>query len=209
MRFWRPYLSAIIATSIAYQGAARADIYMYVDDSGVSHLSNVPVDDKFAALIHEPPAKSPSGDHPVTTPGKSVLVRSANYEHLIASAARKHRVEPELVRAILMVESGGDPKAVSSQGAAGLMQLMPATAKQYGVANVFDPEQNIAAGTHYLRDLIDRYDADLELVLSAYNAGSARVEEHGRQVPHLKETMDYVPRVLGFYSYLRTAPAFR
>jgi soluble lytic murein transglycosylase-like protein len=127
---------------------------------------------------------------------------------VIESAARASRLEPALLQAVMVAESGGDPKALSSKGARGLMQLMPATARLYGVRDAFDPEQNIRAASRYLRDLTDRYQDDLRLVLAAYNAGPAAVDSYGGKVPPLRETLDYVPRVLRIYSRLREmAPA--
>ena len=96
-------------------------------------------------------------------------------------------------------------RAVSKVGARGLMQLMPATAKKYGVRNVFDPTQNIHAGARLLADLSIRYSNDLELVLAAYNAGEAAVERHGRAIPPFRETRQYVPRVMGIYHSLTAA----
>jgi soluble lytic murein transglycosylase-like protein len=104
---------------------------------------------------------------------------------------------------VMVAESGGDPNALSKRGARGLMQLMPATARLYGVRNVFDPEQNVRAASQYLRDLADRYQNDLELVLAAYNAGPTAVDLSGGKIPPLRETLDYVPRVLRIYSRLR------
>jgi soluble lytic murein transglycosylase-like protein len=101
-----------------------------------------------------------------------------------------------------VVESGFNPHAVSKKGAVGLMQLLPATARRYGVQNMNDPEQNIRAGAHYLRDLLARFDSNLELALAAYNAGEEAVERYGRHVPPFRETMSYVPSVMKVYQRL-------
>jgi soluble lytic murein transglycosylase-like protein len=106
-----------------------------------------------------------------------------------------------LVAAVILAESGGDPRAQSKRGARGLMQLMPATARQYGVSNVFDPEENIRGGSRYLRDLLERYQNNLQLVLAAYNAGPEAVDQHGG-IPPFRETLEYVPRVLQIYHRL-------
>jgi len=116
-------------------------------------------------------------------------------EDLVVDAARRHGVAPLLVRAVIRVESAGDPRAVSRKGAAGLMQLMPATATRYGVANRFDPAQNVEAGTRHLRELLDFFNQDLVLALAAYNAGEDAVLRYGRTVPPYAETRRYVARV--------------
>lgn len=119
------------------------------------------------------------------------LQDDSSFLDLIESSGKKYEIEIDLIRAIIEVESGGNPLAVSSAGAAGLMQLMPITAKELGVTDRFDPEQNIDSGTRYLRRLIDRF-GSAELALWAYNAGPTAVES-GRMP---EETQEYVPRVL-------------
>jgi soluble lytic murein transglycosylase-like protein len=113
----------------------------------------------------------------------------------IAEHAGRHNLRPDLVRAVIQVESAFNPKAVSPKGAMGLMQLMPATAAAYGVANPWDPDQNIRGGVAYLRHLLDRYEGDEELALAAYNAGPGAVDRHDRHVPPYRETRQYVRRV--------------
>lgn len=113
--------------------------------------------------------------------------------------AREHRLAPELMDAIIVVESAYEPEAVSSKGAMGLMQLMPDTATRFKVANAFDPAENMRGGARYLRWLMDRFDGELELVLAAYNAGEGAVERHGNRVPPYDETQAYVARVLRLY----------
>ena len=106
---------------------------------------------------------------------------------------------PALVLAVISVESAGRPKAVSSAGAEGLMQLMPDTADRFGVANVWDPQQNIAGGTAYLGELIETFRGNLQHVLAAYNAGEGAVKKHGNTIPPYDETRTYINRVLTFY----------
>ena len=122
--------------------------------------------------------------------------KSAPYEALITEHARRERVAADLVRAVIQVESAFNPTAVSSKGAMGLMQLMPATAVELGVSNPFDPDQNIRGGVTYLRRLLDRYDGNVELALAAYNAGMGNVEKYG-DVPPFKETRNYVRKITG------------
>jgi soluble lytic murein transglycosylase-like protein len=121
--------------------------------------------------------------------------KAAGYEGLITEHARRHDVRPDLVRAVIQVESAFNPSAVSPKGAMGLMQLMPATARSLGVGNPFDPRQNVGAGVAYLRQLLDRYDNDEQLALAAYNAGPGAVDRYGQAVPPYRETRDYVARI--------------
>ncbi len=114
---------------------------------------------------------------------------------LIADAAKAHGVAPELVASVIAVESNFNPNAVSWRSARGLMQLMPETAARLGVKNIFDPRQNIDAGTRYLKELLLRFDGDLALTLAAYNAGPDKVDQYHRSVPPYRETQDYVRRV--------------
>jgi soluble lytic murein transglycosylase-like protein len=114
---------------------------------------------------------------------------------LVADTARKHGLDPDLVLALVAVESGFRPDAVSPKGARGLMQLMPGTAAELGVTDAFDPAQNVEGGIRYLKRLIDLYDGDLRKALAAYNAGAGAVARHGG-VPPYKETREYVERVM-------------
>lgn len=193
-----------VMLSLATQ-VARADIYSFVDEAGVTHFSNVPTDGRFRLVLAAPPAPAAA---PMTSPGdKHWLTRSRAFDPYIESAAREAQVQPQLVRAIIVVESAFNPKAVSRRGAIGLMQLLPETARRYGASNAFDPQQNIAAGTRYLRDLIARYGDNLELVLAAYNAGADAVERYGKRIPPYSETRQYVPAVLSIYRALTGAHA--
>jgi len=124
--------------------------------------------------------------------------RLAKYSGFIKDSAKKHNVPVELVCAVILQESGGNPKAVSHAGARGLMQLMPGTAKRFGVTNSFDPQQNIEGGTKYLRFLLDRFKGDYKLAVAAYNAGEGNVEKYGNKIPPFAETRAYVPKVLAY-----------
>ena len=182
---------------------ARADIYAYTDPAGITHFTNLPDDPRYRLIVRTP--AEPVATRPADARRAAAwLARSADYDAAIVRAAGDARVRPELVRAVIVVESGFNPRAISRRGAIGLMQLLPATARRYGAFNAFDPEQNIHAGAHYLADLISRYGSDqLELVLAAYNAGENAVERYGRRIPPFKETRAYVPSVLKMYHALR------
>ena len=129
-----------------------------------------------------------------TFPAAKIKALDVPYASFITASARAHGVAPELVASVIAVESNFNPNAVSWRSACGLMQLLPKTAKRFGVADIFDPQQNIEAGTKYLKELLLRYNGDLTLTLAAYNAGPDRVEQY-RSVPPYRETRDYVRRV--------------
>jgi hypothetical protein len=131
-------------------------------------------------------------------PPASAPVAPIDLERLAAEAAIRHGLDPALVRAVVAVESGFQAQAVSPKGAQGLMQLMPATARELGVVDPFDPAANLDGGSRYLRSLVARYEGDLGKALAAYNAGMGAVERHGG-VPPYAETRRYVQKVLGRY----------
>ena len=167
------------------------------------HFTNVATDTHYVLLL------SSAAESPTPDPRQLAhLARAALYDQIIEQAARLNRLHPALLRAVIVVESAFNPRAVSSRGAKGLMQLEPATVARYGVADVFDPSQNIYAGSRYLHDLVQRYDGKLEIALAAYNAGEQAVERHGGGIPPFAETRRYVPNVLQVYrTLLAQAPA--
>jgi len=138
-----------------------------------------------------------SRDRPAPVSGALALRRKRS-DALIQREAARHGIDPELVHAVVRAESAYDPRARSPAGACGLMQLMPATAARFGVADRWDPAQNIRGGVAYLRFLLERFDHDLRLALAAYNAGEGAVEQYGRRIPPYPETQTYVRRVLGY-----------
>ena len=182
-------LALAFATALLTPLPARAQIYAWRDVNGTLVLSDRKLND--GAMTYSVP-DAPSIR--ATTPLADASVRD-QFEPLIREHAAKQALRMDLVRAVIQVESGYNPRARSPKGAMGLMQLMPATARQLGVRDAFDPAENIRGGTAYLRKLIDRYDGNEELALAAYNAGADAVDRHGRTVPPYQETQDYVKKV--------------
>jgi soluble lytic murein transglycosylase-like protein len=127
------------------------------------------------------------------------VATTAPFHEMVKAAAARYSVDADLIASVIATESNFDPKAVSKKNARGLMQLLPETAARFGVQNIFDPQENIDAGTHYLRDLLLRYDNDLVLALAAYNAGPEKVLQFGR-VPPYPETVSYIRRVKSAYA---------
>jgi soluble lytic murein transglycosylase-like protein len=174
---------------------ARAQIASYVDEHG-----------KLIFINAEPPpaSQAPTRAHrrsvvplPRTAPAGAALPPE-RLDSVVRGAAERNKLDPALVRAVIGVESGGNPTAVSRKGALGLMQLIPSTAERFGVGDVFDPVQNVEGGARYLRSLLNRYNGDLEKTLAAYNAGESAVERSGG-VPNYPETRAYVQRVTNSY----------
>jgi soluble lytic murein transglycosylase-like protein len=130
----------------------------------------------------------------------------APYRELVKAAAARYTVDEELINSVIAAESNFDPKAISKKNARGLMQLLPETASRFGVKDIFDPKENIDAGTHYLSDLLKQYNHDLALALAAYNAGPEKVTQFGR-VPPYSETISYVRRVKTAYQKSKSGEA--
>ncbi len=130
----------------------------------------------------------------------------ARFTPMIHYVALRNQLHPELLHAVVRAESAYDPWAVSSAGAVGLMQLMPETAKRYGVHDRRDPASNLEGGARYLRDLLEQFEYDVKLALAAYNAGENAVVKHGYRIPPFAETQRYVVKVLKFYQENKQAP---
>lgn len=169
-----------------------SDIYQYVDEKGIIHFTNTPRGSNYEKIISEGTGKV---EHKTTN---NITTGSPNYEEIILEKSRKYNLDPSLIRAVITAESNWQPRAVSSKGAMGLMQLIPSTARDMDVMNPFDPEENIEGGTRYLRYLLDMFDGDLNLALAAYNAGPETVRKFSG-IPPITETRDYVKRVLSMY----------
>lgn len=193
------FLALAAWRATAYSPSAYAEeVYQFVDEAGVIHITDSPGDPRFRPLLHLPRGTSRlEGKNKTAT-----HARRNQFVQMIHDAASQARVDPWLIQAVVLVESGFDPNARSPRGAQGLMQLMPATSQRYGIADPFDPRQNLHAGATYLRELITRFDS-LPLALAAYNAGEATVARYGNSIPPFAETTAYVPLVLGHYDRLR------
>ncbi|MBI5755893.1 MAG: lytic transglycosylase domain-containing protein [Nitrospirae bacterium] len=166
----------------------KAGIYTYEDENGTVHFTNVPTDPQFRMII-------PPEEEKTEVISKKV---QGDFHRLIVEKSYKYGLDPALVKAVIAVESDFNPKAVSEKGARGLMQLMPMTARELGVYNLFDPVDNVDGGTRYLKYLLDYFNWDIDLALAAYNAGISRVLTHSG-IPPIPETMRYVSKVRSVY----------
>lgn len=217
-----------LALGAAGLAPARAEVWGYVDARGTPHFAAERLDDRYelfyrgnAAQEGEPARADTPRAVAVPTLQPRLLAFfevSPGYKRVklqMREAAQLHRVDFELLQALIATESGFDANAVSPRGAVGLMQVMPPTAEQYGVVGdarqpiekrLTDPRINLQAGTRYLRHLLDLFDNRLELALAAYNAGVSAVQRAGQQVPNIRETQNYVRTVTQLYALLKPPP---
>ena len=211
---------------------AHADIWGYVDERGTAHFAAEQVDKRYSLFFRGEGEFDSRRDVPAASAAPSAAQAGAaarllslfdvspTYKKLgihLQEASRTHGVDYALLQALIATESGFDPVAVSPKGAVGLMQLMPDTARRYGVAGdsknpvekkLTDPRTNIKAGTKYLSYLLDLFPGQLELALAAYNAGEGAVQRAGNKIPNYKETQNYVKTVMQLYAVLQPiAPA--
>jgi len=178
-----------VAVLLMFMLLLSGEIITYVDENGKVVVTNVP-------------SKKPRKRWK-----RLVEINSSAYRDLISKISRRYGVDPKLVRALITVESGFNPRAVSRKGAMGLMQLMPETAKRYGARDPFDPAQNIEAGVKYLKELLRRF-RRTDLAVAAYNAGENAVERyHG--IPPFRETRRFVKNVMHLYKRRRSTPIYR
>ncbi len=180
----------LLAVALGIPAPARAQIYSWRDANNHLVLSNRKPADGVATTSYAVPKAEG-----VRATRFATAERTRAYDDLIAEHSRLNGVRPALVRAVVQVESAFNPQARSAKGALGLMQLMPATLRQYNVRNPFDPADNVRAGVAYLRELLDRYQNNEELALAAYNAGPGAVDKHGQSVPPYRETKNYVAQI--------------
>jgi len=228
--------AAAIAAAVLAAGAlpltAHADVYGYVDAQGMAHFSTVKLDARYQLFLRGGDRAFDAAD--LMTPGKltgpppappsplvSALSRHPNlkkYEALLNRAAHEFELEPALLKAVMAVESGFNPGALSPKGAVGLMQVLPATAERYGLQGdrkkslaqkLADPNTNIRLAARYLRDLRRLFPERQDLVLASYNAGEGAVQKYDNQVPPYPETRNYVKLVSEFYRLYQPAPTGR
>ena len=210
--------AALVFAAMLTPAGARADgvksVYLIGSDALAIHLSDratSPSDVLLVAASADSAPVTPSASRR-TAPHSQGTLGSAStraaISPIVQRAAVANALDPDLLHAVIAAESGYAPAAVSRKGALGLMQLMPATARDYGVTNPIDVDQNVSAGAAHLRSLLDQFDQNVELALAAYNAGAAAVIRHGRTVPPFVETMAYVPRVLRYLAQLKRVSAW-
>ncbi len=204
-RYAKLALCLFVVSAGLFSAGARAEKYFtYQADNGVTVFTNLPPKGKTAQEL------APRGQkEPEQSPGEVVTYDNDQhnvYDELIAKVCGEYDVDVNLVKALIFVESRFNRRATSPKGAMGLMQLMPGTARRFGVFDAYDPEQNIRGGVAYLRYLIDMFDGDLPLVLSSYNAGENLVKKTMR-IPAIRETVNYVARIQEIYGSSQTKVA--
>jgi soluble lytic murein transglycosylase-like protein len=207
MRPIQPVRFLILLASLAsFSASAGGSIFKYVEKDGTIVYTNVPPSGAKAAR-----ARRVEGEfRPAPAPGAPARVNPASsqkatqYNDYIEDAAIRYRIPAALVRAVMHAESAFDPQAVSIVGASGLMQLMPPTAQEMYVKDIFDPKDNIEGGVRYLRVLANEFDGDMVKMVAGYNAGPDAVKKYNGQVPPYAETQAYVRKVLSLYFQYKT-----
>lgn len=181
-------------------GAGAGDMYVTYSKRGMPIFTDVPPDAAaqrvFSAPVRTGPAPATMPPYRARPPGVRSAAGPGNLTALVEDAARRHRLDVALLMGVIDVESRFRSDALSPAGAMGLMQLMPQTARRFGVHDPWEPRANIEGGSRYLRHLLDLFDGDLRLALAGYNAGEQNVIAAGRRVPAIEETRRYVPAVL-------------
>lgn len=225
-------LCLVLFMGIAGAGLAHADLYGYIDEQGVAHFANEQADERYVLFMKD----SAAGESAVPAVAQALrpvaenadskrlyryLVNHPNLpkmQPLIHSAANRYGVDPALVKAVMAVESGFNPQAVSPKGAIGLMQVIPDTGARFGVVadarrtvqqKLHDPTINIPTGVRYLSQLSRMFPGRIDLVLAAYNAGEGAVQKYLNQIPPYPETQNYVKTVMQFYQFYNPAAALQ
>ncbi|MCX7092399.1 MAG: transglycosylase SLT domain-containing protein [Methylobacter sp.] len=184
---------AVLLTTLLISDEVLADIYKFVDTDGRIYYTDKPTSGLYKRIIRTRPI-----NYAKSLP--FIGVNKQRFADLISEAANRHQVDVKLVHAVIQAESAYNASAISSAGAVGLMQLMPDTARRYGVVDRNNPIQNIDGGTHYLKDLLRMFDSNLNLAVAAYNAGENAVIRHNNTIPPYPETVNYVKTVLALYN---------
>ncbi|WKJ89168.1 transglycosylase SLT domain-containing protein [Methylomonas montana] len=187
----KPLLIAILYLALIADVAA--DIFKYTSPDGRVYYTDEPKKGFDYRLIIRTRPRTYSRDL------KFMSGNKIKFNDLVAKAAAKHQMDPKLLHAVIQAESAYNPNAVSSAGAVGLMQLMPDTARRYGVTDRRDAEQNVDGGTRYLKDLLAMFNSNLTLAVAGYNAGEGAVMKYNNSVPPYPETRNYVQQVLSLY----------
>lgn len=191
-------LQGLLLCLCAISNAAHSDIYTFTDEAGTPNFSNVPMDERYVLTLRTEQADEPT-KYALHRSNSFSRLQQKNFTPAIKRAASTYHLDPALLHAVITAESAYKVNAVSNKGAMGLMQLMPETARHYGVTDSFDPDQNILAGAQHLSRLLKRFNNDLHLALAAYNSGEANVIKYGIRIPPFAETTAYVPKVMGLY----------
>ncbi|WP_427308976.1 lytic transglycosylase domain-containing protein [Cupriavidus sp. H39] len=189
-----------VACALGLALPCQADIFVRYASDGTPSYSTTPFSRSQIPLLRDR-SGAKNRDPAATETGSTA--RLEELAPIINAISARHTVDPALIKAVIEVESRFRPTVQSPKGAMGLMQLMPATARQYGITAPFDPPQNIEAGVRHLKALIIQYNGNLALALAAYNAGAQSVVRSGKRIPPYRETMDYVPTVLARYAFYR------
>ncbi len=189
-------VAAALTAAMLIPVTARADIYAFTDDKGVKHFTNIAGLDRRYKLIRKEGPIAPRAATTSYMPSEAEIQR---YQSIVALASRTHGVDDSLVHAVISAESAYNPRAISKAGAQGIMQLMPGTARRYGVSDAMDPVENIHGGVRYLKDLLAMFNGNAELAVAGYNAGENAVIKYGNKIPPYAETVNYVPKVMDFY----------
>ena len=188
---------AILALSVSFGGSTQAALYIYQMPGGTRIITDYPLSGKDYKLVRKSDSARGMGAMVSERRVQSVILDPSTYDRLIKRTAAANRVDVALVKAVMHVESGFNPNAVSPKGASGLMQLMPATAVRYGVEDIFDPVQNVQGGVRYLKDLLAMFKDNQRLAIAAYNAGENAVLRY-KGIPPYNETQEYVRKVMTF-----------